>query len=63
MSKPLENYIIRIKSSIDQFDNEGVIREEDLLQRINHYQSRIRMLSEEFFLLKLQSLDVYKRQE
>ena len=29
MSKPLENYIIRIKSSIDQFDNEGVIREED----------------------------------
>ena len=27
MSKPLENYIIRIKSSIDQFDNEGVIRE------------------------------------
>ena len=28
MSKPLENYIIRIKSSIDQFDNEGVIREE-----------------------------------
>ena len=29
MSKPLENYIIRIKSSIDQFDNEGVIREAD----------------------------------
>ena len=29
MSKPLENYIIRIKSSIDQFDNEGVIRKED----------------------------------
>ena len=29
MSKPLENYIIRINSSIDQFDNEGVIREED----------------------------------
>lgn len=29
MSKPLENYIIRIKSSIDQFDHEGVIREED----------------------------------
>jgi uncharacterized beta-barrel protein YwiB (DUF1934 family) len=29
VSKPLENYIIRIKSSIDQFDNEGVIREED----------------------------------
>ena len=30
MSKPLkEDYIIRIKSSIDQFDNEGVIREED----------------------------------
>ena len=29
MSKPLENYIIRIKSSIDQFVNEGVIREED----------------------------------
>ena len=29
MSKPLENYIIRIKSSIDQFDNEGVIREKD----------------------------------
>ena len=29
MSKPLENYIIRIKSSIDQFDNEGVIREEN----------------------------------
>ena len=29
MSKPLENYIIRIKSSIDQFDYEGVIREED----------------------------------
>lgn len=29
MSKPLENYIIRIKSSIDQFDNEGVIREGD----------------------------------
>ena len=29
MSKPLENYIIRIKSSIDQFDNKGVIREED----------------------------------
>ena len=29
MSKPLENYIIRIKSSIDQFDNEGGIREED----------------------------------
>lgn len=29
MSKPLENYIIRIKSSIDQFDNEGIIREED----------------------------------
>ena len=26
---PIENYIIRIKSSIDQFDNEGVIREED----------------------------------
>ena len=26
-----------------------------LLQRINHYQSRIRMLSEEFFQLKLQS--------
>jgi len=26
VSKPLENYIIRIKSSIDQFDNEGVIR-------------------------------------
>ena len=25
----MENYIIRIKSSIDQFDNEGVIREED----------------------------------
>ena len=29
MSKPLENYIIRIKSSIDQFDNEVVIRAED----------------------------------
>ena len=30
VSKPLkEDYIIRIKSSIDQFDNEGVIREED----------------------------------
>ena len=29
MSKPLENYIIRIKISIDQFDNEGIIREED----------------------------------
>ena len=26
---PIENYIIRIKSSIDQFDNEGLIREED----------------------------------
>ena len=26
---PIENYIIRIKISIDQFDNEGVIREED----------------------------------
>ena len=26
---PIENYIIRIKSSIDQFDHEGVIREED----------------------------------
>ena len=30
MSKPIkEDYIIRIKSSIDQFDNEGNVREED----------------------------------
>ena len=30
MSKPIkEDYIIRIKSSIDQFDNEGNTREED----------------------------------
>ena len=43
MSKPLENYIIRIKSSIDQFDNEGVTREEgrdhiELMTREQLYQ-------------------------